>query len=172
MSPNETLFLETTNKITKNGTANSLSYWNTYWWYIFAVSDISNSSFVQFQIWDFPGQLDFFDPAFDSGIIMIIYILPHCAFNNILPITQMLYLGDVGHLFLWLMLRMSMMKRSAGFIRRSLKLIKYRTPLLDDRKMDWLLRLPPPLLTFCRSIQKSTSRYSSTRSMAFQMIIK
>jgi len=49
MSPNETLFLETTNKIVKN--------------------DISNSSFVQFQIWDFPGQLDFFDPTFDSEAI-------------------------------------------------------------------------------------------------------
>jgi Ras-related GTP-binding protein C/D len=49
MSPNETLFLESTSKIVKN--------------------DISNSSFVQFQIWDFPGQLDFFDPAFDSEMI-------------------------------------------------------------------------------------------------------
>lgn len=45
MSPNETLFLESTNKITKD--------------------DISSSSFIQFQIWDFPGQIDFFDPAFD-----------------------------------------------------------------------------------------------------------
>lgn len=35
MSPNETLFLESTNKIIKD--------------------DINNSSFVQFQIWDFPG---------------------------------------------------------------------------------------------------------------------
>ena len=49
MSPNETLFLESTNKVIKN--------------------DISNSSFVQFQIWDFPGQIDFFDPAFDSEMI-------------------------------------------------------------------------------------------------------
>jgi len=49
MSPNETLFLESTSKIVKN--------------------DISNSSFVQFQIWDFPGQIDFFDPAFDSESI-------------------------------------------------------------------------------------------------------
>eukprot|EP01135_Chromosphaera_perkinsii_P001030 Nk52_evm44s156 gene=Nk52_evmTU44s156 len=49
MSPNETLFLESTNKVVKN--------------------DISNSSFVQFQIWDFPGQIDFFDPAFDSDLI-------------------------------------------------------------------------------------------------------
>nr|CAD7196001.1 unnamed protein product [Timema douglasi]CAD7418508.1 unnamed protein product [Timema cristinae]CAD7419147.1 unnamed protein product [Timema cristinae] len=49
MSPNETLFLESTNKIIKD--------------------DISNSSFVQFQIWDFPGQIDFFDSAFDSDMI-------------------------------------------------------------------------------------------------------
>lgn len=49
MSPNETLFLESTNKIVKD--------------------DINNSSFVQFQIWDFPGQIDFFDPAFDSDMI-------------------------------------------------------------------------------------------------------
>ncbi|XP_022257415.1 ras-related GTP-binding protein C-like [Limulus polyphemus] len=49
MSPNETLFLESTNKIIKD--------------------DISNSSFVQFQIWDFPGQIDFFDPTFDSEVI-------------------------------------------------------------------------------------------------------
>jgi len=49
MSPNETLFLESTSKIVKN--------------------DISNSSFVQFQVWDFPGQLDFFDPTFDSEMI-------------------------------------------------------------------------------------------------------
>ncbi|XP_014225581.1 ras-related GTP-binding protein C [Trichogramma pretiosum] len=49
MSPNETLFLESTNKIIKD--------------------DICNSSFVQFQIWDFPGQIDFFDPTFDSDMI-------------------------------------------------------------------------------------------------------
>lgn len=49
MSPNETLFLESTNKIIKD--------------------DISNSSFVQFQIWDFPGQIDFFDGTFDSDMI-------------------------------------------------------------------------------------------------------
>lgn len=40
MSPNETLFLESTNKIVKD--------------------DINNSSFVQFQIWDFPGQFPSF----------------------------------------------------------------------------------------------------------------
>jgi len=49
MSPNETLFLESTNKVVKE--------------------DIANSSFVQFHIWDFPGQIDFFDPAFDSDMI-------------------------------------------------------------------------------------------------------
>ena len=50
MSPNETLFLESTNKIMKD--------------------DISNSSFVQFYIWDFPGQIDFFDTVtFDTDMI-------------------------------------------------------------------------------------------------------
>ncbi|CAD5114849.1 DgyrCDS3885 [Dimorphilus gyrociliatus] len=49
MSPNETLFLENTTKIVKD--------------------DVSNSSFVQFQIWDFPGQIDFLDPSFDSETI-------------------------------------------------------------------------------------------------------
>uniref|UniRef100_A0A0K8TPU2 Putative small gtpase involved in nuclear protein import n=1 Tax=Tabanus bromius TaxID=304241 RepID=A0A0K8TPU2_TABBR len=49
MSPNETLFLESTSKIVKD--------------------DINNSSFVQFQIWDFPGQIDFIDPNFDSDMI-------------------------------------------------------------------------------------------------------
>ena len=44
MSPNETLFLERTIKTYKD--------------------DISNSFFVNFQIWGFPGQMDFFDPAF------------------------------------------------------------------------------------------------------------
>lgn len=49
MAPNETLFLESTNKIYKD--------------------DISSSSFVNFQIWDFPGQVDFFDPTFDYEMI-------------------------------------------------------------------------------------------------------
>ncbi|MED6232101.1 hypothetical protein CHARACLAT_004423 [Characodon lateralis] len=49
MSPNETLFLESTNKIYKD--------------------DISSSSFVNFQIWDFPGQVDFLDPTFDYEMI-------------------------------------------------------------------------------------------------------
>lgn len=49
MSPNETLFLEATNKIQKD--------------------DVSNSSFVQFSIWDFPGQVDFFDATFDTDMI-------------------------------------------------------------------------------------------------------
>jgi len=49
MSPNETLFLESTNKVVKD--------------------NISNSSFVQFQVWDFPGQIDFFSHDFDSDQI-------------------------------------------------------------------------------------------------------
>ncbi|XP_044023315.1 ras-related GTP-binding protein D isoform X4 [Siniperca chuatsi] len=49
MLPNETLFLESTNKICRE--------------------DVSSSSFVSFQIWDFPGQIDFFDPTFDYEMI-------------------------------------------------------------------------------------------------------
>eukprot|EP00211_Chloroparvula_japonica_P005549 CAMPEP_0119120028 /NCGR_PEP_ID=MMETSP1310-20130426/1257_1 /TAXON_ID=464262 /ORGANISM="Genus nov. species nov., Strain RCC2339" /LENGTH=347 /DNA_ID=CAMNT_0007109491 /DNA_START=232 /DNA_END=1275 /DNA_ORIENTATION=+ len=49
MSPNETLFLESTSKLVK--------------------SDISNNSFVQFHIWDFPGQLNVFDSTFDAESI-------------------------------------------------------------------------------------------------------
>lgn len=49
MSPSETLFLESTNRICRE--------------------DVSNSSFVNFQIWDFPGQIDFFDPTFDYEMI-------------------------------------------------------------------------------------------------------
>ncbi|XP_067949561.1 ras-related GTP-binding protein C-like [Watersipora subatra] len=49
MSPNETLFLDSTPNLVKE--------------------DICNNSFVQFQIWDFPGQIDFFDSTFDSETI-------------------------------------------------------------------------------------------------------
>ncbi|KAK9721021.1 GTP-binding protein gtr2, variant 2 [Basidiobolus ranarum] len=47
MSPNETLFLESTSKVVKDNII----------------------SFIEFQVWDFPGQIDFFDPAFDSDAI-------------------------------------------------------------------------------------------------------
>ncbi|KAL4218500.1 hypothetical protein ACF0H5_023234 [Mactra antiquata] len=46
VSPNETLFLESTNKMVKE--------------------DVTNCSFVVFQVWDLPGHLDYFDSAFDS----------------------------------------------------------------------------------------------------------
>jgi len=54
------LFLDATSKIVKN--------------------DVSNSSFVQFQIWDFPGQIDFLDSTFDSDMIFsgcgaLIYVI-------------------------------------------------------------------------------------------------
>ncbi|CAO3596949.1 unnamed protein product [Absidia cylindrospora] len=45
MPPNDTLYLESTTKIQKE--------------------DITRS-FIDFQIWDFPGQINFFDPAYDS----------------------------------------------------------------------------------------------------------
>ena len=47
MPPHETLFLESTSKIS---------------------TDTINS-FIDFQVWDFPGQIDFFDPAFDFNSI-------------------------------------------------------------------------------------------------------
>ena len=39
-----------------------------FFFFIF-FADLSNSSFVQFQVWDFPGQIDFFDPTFDGESI-------------------------------------------------------------------------------------------------------
>ncbi|PSS22326.1 hypothetical protein M430DRAFT_57661 [Amorphotheca resinae ATCC 22711] len=47
MPPNETLFLESTARIQKD----------------------SMHSFMDFQVWDFPGQLDFLDPSFDLDAI-------------------------------------------------------------------------------------------------------
>lgn len=47
MAPNETLFLESTSKVQKD----------------------EISSFIDFQVWDFPGQIDYFDPTFDNSAI-------------------------------------------------------------------------------------------------------
>ena len=58
MQPNETLFLESTTKITKD----NIKYSFRDLWLIF-------SSFIDFQVWDFPGQIDFFDPTFDLDSI-------------------------------------------------------------------------------------------------------
>lgn len=49
MSPNDTLFLESTTKIVKD--------------------DII--SFIDFQIWDFPGQINFFSLDFDTEIVRV-----------------------------------------------------------------------------------------------------
>ncbi|XP_076371500.1 ras-related GTP-binding protein D-like isoform X4 [Tachypleus tridentatus] len=49
MSPSKTLYLESTSKIVKE--------------------NIFKHSFIQFQIWDFPGEIDIFDPTFDSETI-------------------------------------------------------------------------------------------------------
>ncbi|CAH8861907.1 unnamed protein product [Trichobilharzia szidati] len=51
MAPNETLFLESTHKIEKN--------------------DVSDCSFIKFQIWDFPGHIDFCDETFQSEAIFL-----------------------------------------------------------------------------------------------------
>jgi Ras-related GTP-binding protein C/D len=47
MGPNETLYLESTNKLENSNL----------------------SSCINFHVWDFPGQIDFFDPTFDSAEI-------------------------------------------------------------------------------------------------------
>ncbi|THD20556.1 Ras gtp binding protein d [Fasciola hepatica] len=51
MAPNETLFLESTHKIEKN--------------------DVSECSFIKFQIWDFPGHVNFCDEMFRSDEIFL-----------------------------------------------------------------------------------------------------
>lgn len=51
MAPNETLFLESTHKIEKN--------------------DVSECSFIKFQIWDFPGHINFCDDVFQSDSIFL-----------------------------------------------------------------------------------------------------
>ncbi|KAM7532931.1 hypothetical protein Aperf_G00000125374 [Anoplocephala perfoliata] len=59
LAPTETLYLESTNKIEKN--------------------DVSDCSFIKFQIWDFPGHIDFSDSGFlsdslfgESGAIIFV----------------------------------------------------------------------------------------------------
>lgn len=49
MQPNETLFLESTSKVVKDS--------------------ICNSAFVDFELWDLPGQIDFFDPSFEADVV-------------------------------------------------------------------------------------------------------
>lgn len=48
MQPNETLFLESTSKVVKDS--------------------ICNSAFVDFELWDFPGQIDSVD-SFDADVV-------------------------------------------------------------------------------------------------------
>lgn len=50
MSPNETLFLESTNRISKD--------------------EISTSSFIKFEIYNFPGQMDFFNQNSSDDIFL------------------------------------------------------------------------------------------------------
>ncbi|EEP78055.1 GTP-binding protein GTR2 [Uncinocarpus reesii 1704] len=51
LPPTETLFLESTTRIQKDS--------------IHTNSALASSSFMDFQIWDFPGQLEFLEPSFD-----------------------------------------------------------------------------------------------------------
>eukprot|EP00049_Salpingoeca_infusionum_P018129 m.355880 g.355880 ORF g.355880 m.355880 type:complete len:350 (+) comp17372_c0_seq1:526-1575(+) len=60
LSPNETLFLDTTSAITHD--------------------EVDNNSFLKFQVWDFPGQISPWDEAFDHDTIFsapgaIVYVI-------------------------------------------------------------------------------------------------
>ena len=108
MSPNETLFLESTNKIYKD--------------------DISNSSFVNFQIWDFPGQMDFFDPTFDYEMIFrgtgaLIYVIDAQVVRNDTVYFSSLVTEDVGT------------KESCLFVMCFLQLISWPVDSLTVQEM-------------------------------------
>ncbi|KAI8764632.1 ras-related GTP-binding protein C [Biomphalaria glabrata] len=106
VSPNETLFLESTNKIVKD--------------------DISNSSFVQFQIWDIPGQIDFFDAAFDSE-----YIFGGCG--------ALIFVIDAQDDYMEALSRLQMAVTRAHKINESIKFevfIHKVDGLSDDNKIE------------------------------------
>ncbi|BFZ21392.1 hypothetical protein BsWGS_24430 [Bradybaena similaris] len=106
VSPNETLFLESTNKIVKD--------------------DISNSSFVQFQIWDIPGQIDFFDPTFDSE-----YIFGGCG--------ALIFVIDAQDDYMEALSRLQMAVTRAHKINESIKFevfIHKVDGLSDDNKIE------------------------------------
>lgn len=67
MSPNETLFLESTNKIVKDGNYMKELYIHSYINHFTLHVDITNNSFISFSIWDFPGQLDDRELEFDNN---------------------------------------------------------------------------------------------------------
>lgn len=81
MSPNETLFLESTNRISKD--------------------EISTSSFVSFSIWNFPGQMDSFDQNFSDDIFSgisgaLVFVIDAQddytdALSNLLNVIQRVY---------------------------------------------------------------------------------
>jgi Ras-related GTP-binding protein C/D len=65
MEPKETLFLESTTRIQRDNMQSvHISYTLPLF---FKLTNIS--SFMDFQVWDFPGQLDYFDPTFDPDSI-------------------------------------------------------------------------------------------------------
>lgn len=66
MSPNETLFLESTTRVTKEGIVEKKCCLKKFLPGKFSISvEISSSSFIQFQVWEYPGQMNAFDPSFD-----------------------------------------------------------------------------------------------------------
>ena len=81
MQPNLTLFLESTTKIMKDNIR-----------YVpHSKQRIEHSSFIDFQVWELPGQVDFFDRTFDLDFIFgemgaLIFVIDAVVFPR--TITQ------------------------------------------------------------------------------------
>lgn len=89
-------------------------------------ADISNSSFVQFQIWDIPGQIDFFDPTFDSE-----YIFGGCG--------ALIFVIDAQDDYMEALSRLQMAVTRAHKINESIKFevfIHKVDGLSDDNKIE------------------------------------
>lgn len=68
MTPNETSFLESTHKIEKEG---NIVFSNL----TVNISDVCECSFIKFQIWDFPGHIDFCQSEIFVGSSAVIFII-------------------------------------------------------------------------------------------------
>lgn len=131
MSPSETLFLETTNSIVKE--------------------DISNSSFVQFSIWDFPGQVDFFGSQFESE-----KVFERCGAIIWVIDAQ----DDIGE---------SLQKLGTTMSRA----IQFKSDIRQvDKKWIILRRTCLQFKYILNNLLLPGSRFLSTKSMAFRMIPK
>ena len=113
--------------------------------HVFEFTDISSSSFIQFSVWDFPGQIDFFDPTFDAETIFG----GHCEALIYILDAQVTVILRKPHFTMPLPI-------SNGFL--------FRTTTWNPSKS-----CTQSLVGLTRSIPTFTSRYSSTKLMGFPM---